>query len=685
MRLRDDIRRWVPEIATVAALALIAGLAARPYLRADIYVWGDSPGQFMRLWYPLTVSVPEHLRLIDWNPFWYAGYPELQFYPPGFVLVGLMLYALTLGQLSPEYVYNILLALALVLPLFSSYTFLRVVLAPLGVWHSRLAGVTGGLIALSFPVQWGGTQAITIGLVGERLAFGMVPLVLLAGWKLVEQPSVGRLATASAGLALLTLLHPFHAPAVVLAAGFYALAHAVQSWRLDPPGARDGELARWGWLAAWIALSLGLTAWWLVPLVMRRVYAAPLVRASLVETIGWLSARPMFQLLPMALPALFLLLYPSRRIRSTIGALSLLLPTLVAGIMGIYLILFRAFGITELDPVRFAAEFYLTTILLVAAGIALLFTRHAWHRPLIGVVLASTMLYNGAILLPKLEPGLVGPTNVPATARLSGVLDHPAFDGLWPALQRGPEAQGRVLFTSYYLRLEWPDGTVTPTALKSMTPYLSGREIVGGTFSHWSPVARLLWAGDPWVDVLPERVEREDDITFLGEQWSKLDDETLYALVRALNITTVVAGIDDFNARTRLDAAPQFQSYWNNGYFYLYRVLDVPPAWAEAEGAEVEVVERLPRLWRIHVSEASEGTEMLVKMTAYPLWHADVAGRELPVHADGRALMRVALPAGDSYTVTLTYREGWAEIIGGVVTLLSVLIVGAGVIVDRRR
>lgn len=76
---------------------------------------------------------------------------------------------------------------------------------------------------------------------------------------------------------------------------------------------------------------------------------------------------------------------------------------------------------------------------------------------------------------------------------------------------------------------------------------------------------------------------------------------------------------------------------------------------------------------------------MLVKMTAYPLWHAEVAGQALSVHADERALLRIALPAGDSYVVTLTYREEWPEKVGAAVTILSVLVVGAGVVVARRR
>ena len=66
-----------------------------------------------------------------------AGYPELQFYPPGSVLLGILLHLLTLGQLTPELIYNLIPALAFVLPLFTCFAFLRAALAPLGRWPSR--------------------------------------------------------------------------------------------------------------------------------------------------------------------------------------------------------------------------------------------------------------------------------------------------------------------------------------------------------------------------------------------------------------------------------------------------------------------------------------------------------------------------------------------------------------------
>src|SRR5690606_15902310 len=104
-----------------AALVGFAWAIARDYVQPSLLIWGDHPGQFMRMWYPLVESLPHRGLVVDWNPLWYAGYPELQFYPPGSVLLGILLHLLTLGQLTPELIYNLIPALAFVLPLFTCF------------------------------------------------------------------------------------------------------------------------------------------------------------------------------------------------------------------------------------------------------------------------------------------------------------------------------------------------------------------------------------------------------------------------------------------------------------------------------------------------------------------------------------------------------------------------------------
>ncbi len=110
---------------TLAVLALIAWLSAGFLVRDDVFIYGDHPGRYWLMWYTLNVSVPLHHRLIDWIPYWYAGYPELQFYPPGFVMVGWLLNVATLGMLSTPLIYGIVAFIAYALPGFTFYYAMR--------------------------------------------------------------------------------------------------------------------------------------------------------------------------------------------------------------------------------------------------------------------------------------------------------------------------------------------------------------------------------------------------------------------------------------------------------------------------------------------------------------------------------------------------------------------------------
>jgi hypothetical protein len=249
------------------------------------------------------------------------------------------------------------------------------------------------------------------------------------------------------------------------------------------------------------------------------------------------------------------------------------------------------------------------------------------------------------------------------------------LDATWEALQG---AEGRVLFTSSYLYL----GDL-PTALKAATPYFTGRTILGGTFSHWSPVARVLWVGTPVVAVLPGQVELNDDLALAGRSWGEWTDADFYELCSRLNATTVAATWDDINARTFLDAAPHFQSFYSNDLFVLYRVLNPAPALVEAEGASVTLYRAAPSALDLRVAEAVAGASLHVKITDYPLWRVQAAGQELAHAADGLGLMRVLLPPG-SYDVALRYRPGTAERVGAWISLAAAVAFLAILIVSFR-
>jgi hypothetical protein len=664
--------RGVDLLLGAAILGAAWGIA-RDYLHPSLLIWGDHPGQFMRMWYPLAQSLPHRAWVVDWNPTWYAGYPELQFYPPGMVLIGLLLHLLTLGLLPPEQLYNLIPALAFVLPLFTCFVFLRAALAPLGRWPSRLAGVSAGLLTVSFAPMWGGIDAVVIGLMGERLAFGTAPLALLAGWKVVERPSRGRMAAAALALAALLLLHPFHAPAVVLAVGLYALIRS--RMRTVQQIVLPAALAQW--LGGWLLLTLGLTCWWLMPLLLRYTpYAASLVRAQPDQVVSWFDAGPVPHLWLAALPALLLLYHPRARVRGTVAALALLIPLILGGILVNDRLLLGRLGWSMFDPIRFIAEYYLALILLVGCAVGAA-TSHFLRR-IPPATLTALLLLAVALqpITPRLWRDLQSHRAVPDHFRAVGLADAPLFAGFWQALRDDP-GDGRVLFLSNYLKLAWSDDEILPTTLYSLTPYLTGREIVGGTFSHWSPVARQLWTGDAWARLLPAQMEAEDDRRLFGIPWEEMDDADLAARLQALNITTLVAGPANPRAQARLDSSPRFQRTWSNGSFTLYHLTAAAGdsgGWVNADGAEARLVERSPRRWRIAVDEQTPGATLTLKIAHYPLWRAQAAGRMLPIASTPDGLQQIALPGGAPYTLEVAYQEGWAERLGAALSVASLLL-----------
>jgi hypothetical protein len=196
--------------------------------------------------------------------------------------------------------------------------------------------------------------------------------------------------------------------------------------------------------------------------------------------------------------------------------------------------------------------------------------------------------------------------------------------------------------------------------------------MMGGTFSHWSPIGALMWTGKLDPPALWGLPEDQDDRALFGVLLEKLADAQVYDYCRRFNITTIVTGVNDFHTRTFLDASPRFQSYYNNGYFFVYRVKEYENAWIDAQNADVDLLSFADDEITMRVRAARTDANVTVKVYAYPLWRARTdAGQSLAITRDGLALMQIALPPGENYTVTLRYEEGVAEQVGLLLSILS--------------
>ncbi len=160
-------RAWLPP-ALLAAYAVAFGWRA---LGGDLLVFDDHPGQLYRLAHAIT------LGLAPWrfNPGWWAGYAELQYYPPGFAWLGALIHLAAAGALDLAAVYQILLWLAWLLPGVAVYALLRRALGD--PWLA----LPGALVALTLSAgsRSGVEEGLRWGLIAARLGWGVLPLLAL--------------------------------------------------------------------------------------------------------------------------------------------------------------------------------------------------------------------------------------------------------------------------------------------------------------------------------------------------------------------------------------------------------------------------------------------------------------------------------------------------------------------------
>jgi len=166
------VRRHGPGLLLLAYGAAFAVAAFGRGLPA----FDDHPGQFFRLWHALERSLPDGRWTADWNPDWWGGYPELQFYPPGFALAGAAIRLLALWQPSAELVYQLLCGVIFLLPAFATFALVRSVLGDgwLALPPAFLA------LTLSAELRGGVEESLRWGMLTSRLSVGLLPLLALA-------------------------------------------------------------------------------------------------------------------------------------------------------------------------------------------------------------------------------------------------------------------------------------------------------------------------------------------------------------------------------------------------------------------------------------------------------------------------------------------------------------------------
>src|SRR5262245_1569711 len=445
------VRRTLPPALLLSAYAIVFGLRS---LGGGLLVLDDHPGQLYRLHHAVTFGwAPWRL-----NPGWWAGYAELQYYPPGAAWLGALIHAASFGALGVERSYEVVLWIAWMLPGIATFALLTRVLG-----NGWLA-LPGAFVALTLSAgsRSGVEEGLRWGLVAARLGWGMLPLVTLSLVSWVE--GARRLPLWAAPLiAAVILLHPAHAPAA-----FFILALA--TWFGD--GATPRRIAQ---AAAVAALALGLAAVWLWPLLVHLRMALPLAWGdSTPSGLLWQLARPLVVVMLLVQAAAWISMRRAGDRRSTERWLHALTPAMAA-LVALDSLVAQARGHLWLPADRLVDSLLLAVII----GAAQAAPRLAARFPPEGAPAAAAALLFPALLLSggSPEPAL---TLWPARGewpRYEEVVRGTRIDALWSALRDAPPGRDLFLRSGVALdyRSEWWRAHRHITAL---TQVRTGRAIV---------------------------------------------------------------------------------------------------------------------------------------------------------------------------------------------------------------
>ncbi len=634
-----------------ALLLLAYGIAfGRAALGGGLLAFDDHPGQLYRLYHVVTVGwAPWRL-----NPGWWAGYAELQYYPPGAAWLGAAIHQASMGSVGVPAAYQAVLWIAWLLPGLTTFALLTRVLG------SGWLALPGAFIALTLSAESrsGVEEGLRWGLVAARLGWGLLPLVALSLLNWVEGGRRAPLLTAPL-VAAVILLHPAHAPAAFLLIGLGACFGAADLPR------------RLGQAALVAVLTLGLCGLWLLPLLTHLGMALPLAwgDASALGLLRQLATRPLVIVLALTQLGCWLSIRSVRPIPATSRWLHAFTPAMGL-LVALDALLAAPLGVLWLPADRLADGLLLALVL----GAAMVTRLLAERFPRLGPMGAGAACLGAALVLSggSPEPSL---TLWPARGQWpkhEEVVRGTRIDDLWQALKAAPA--GRVLFLRSAVALDYrPEWRRPHSHITGLTPLYSGRPILNGTFTHPSPIAGLLYTGSANPVPLTTLVEQRDGATLFGRRLDALGPAEFSRWAKHLGVSAVVATDEDQGRLPFLDSNPDWTPPRSIGPFRVYPARTARPL-PEPAG---------PQTWKL-ASPHSERSWILAGFAYSPLWRAEAGGRRLPTRRDTAGMLEVEAPGG-SGEIALYHRAGAAEMAGGVLSIASAILLAIGLMTGRDR
>jgi hypothetical protein len=600
----------------------------------------DHPSQLARLWH----VVREGPAPWAWNAGWWAGYPEMQFYPPGWFYAGALFSWLTLGALTPPVGYQLMLWVTYLAPGVTAFFLLRRLLGD--AW----CALPGAFLVLTFAGDPAGGAAsgveggVHVGMVAARGAWAFLPLLALtlAPWS----ETGGRFPRAAVLLvAAIILTHPAHTPTAVAMLVAGALAGP----------SRRRALARAGGA---LVVALVLVAFWLLPLLHH-------LDDSRALAWGALALASPARAFTAVLVALALVAVSRHDRRPWSAALYAVWLAWLA--VALDALLLAPLGIRFLPADRVADGAWMMLLIAggLGAGIVVDTVRRRVPLPVAALAtIAALVVFSVPGKTLTLWPQVTDWPSYPSVAR--GLRLH----DLWRTLAGAPP--GRVLFIRSGVPLVYGVEWYRPhTHVTALTPVMTGREIVGGTFTHGSPIAALVYRGDTSRAPVAQLAERLDGRALFGRPLDALDGDTFERYAQRLRISTVVALEDDAGHLPFLADDSRYRRATQSPFLVFTALEPTSPPRRHPSG-----------WWEAPLIAASDGWAS-TGIAYYSLWRAELDGRPLPTRRGEYGDVEVKVDQSVTI-VRLYYGPGVVEL--GALAVSAVGLVGvAGLWLARRR
>lgn len=668
-----------------------------------MYQW-DHSQHLVESYYDATVLIPTYHQVIGWNPYYYLGYPQGQFNPPmGYVVYAVLYYALS-WLLSSLDVYKVMIALFYVLPAITLYFAARV----FGL--SRISGFFAGLVAIGTAggfEQSGPVGMMEYGMYEYAGAIALIPFILALYHLAFKRKSWILVFACGLLTAFDFLLHTLAGTFLIVILTVYTVSFLCKQTIFHRSDIRfKSSLAKF---AIVVLLTMGLVSFWVIPAYANQSYYT--ASKSLVTELGnygttynylvnglAFGERTIYyswSVLPQSSPEIIVSLFNQHQLPSHYpGILFYQVLMVLAGIgaivglvkkesrfpafvsllcIGLFFFIslgptyyeslwqFKLFQLVVDRPARAIAPARIMLALLVGVAIGDGFVRFPNILKrfnsrsfkiarvisiLIIAILVVSILANSLTLMPKMNMGAT--TNDYSSAS--------SLNDLFTWLKANVPNTSRIAFQEY---------PAADQHLFAIAPMLTGDQIVGSDYGFW-------WSSGAAAALSANTVLQYADYYSSNEIVDTLSGLNAAYLV-AWQLETK-AGLMDFSQLTLVKTFGVFNVYELKGYTPSYVSLTNGTGQANVTVFQPENIV-------IHVTNASVGSDLLVKIAYFGSWVATSSnGERLSIHQATIQLplasavyMSIPLTKSGSYNVTLSYGQPKGQRTGNDLTVASMV------------